>query len=92
MKKAKDIEEVRTMYFMILSLSQIIQVYNMQSHYSLFEIAFFINHYLNKRVLISLDLVLVILYLTLLTYLLIFEYALILLVIIKTLKTFSTIK
>lgn len=92
MKKAKDIEEVRTMCLMILSFSQIIQVYNMQAYYSLFKIAFFINHYLNKGLLISLDLVLVILYLTLLTYLLIFEYALILLVIIKTLKTFSIIK
>lgn len=99
-----DVEAGRTMCFMILSLSQIIQAYNMRSHHSLFKIGFFTNHRLNQAVLVSLVLVLVVLFIPPLAYIFGLEIlpvqyyfigfgcALIPLVIIETLKAFKIIK
>ena len=52
----------RTLAFMVLSLSQIIQAYNMRSEKSLFKIGIFTNKMLNRSSLISVALVLIVLF------------------------------
>lgn len=52
----------QTMAFMVLSLSQIIQAYNMRSERSLFQIGIFKNHKLNWACLASILLVLLVLF------------------------------
>lgn len=52
----------QTMAFMILSLSQIVQAFNMRSDRSLFKIGFFSNKKLNQAALISLLLVVAVLF------------------------------
>lgn len=46
-------ETGRTLCFMVLSLSQIVQAYNMRSNKSLFKIGIFSNHALNKAAILS---------------------------------------
>lgn len=48
----------RTLAFMVLALSQIVQAYNMRSEHSLFRIGVFTNHKLNLAALLSILLVL----------------------------------
>ncbi len=57
-----DIEVGRTMAFMVLSLSQVIQAFNMRSEYSLFKIGPFANKKLNLAALVSITLVLIVLF------------------------------
>ena len=52
----------QTMAFIILSLSQVVQAFNMRSDHSLFRIGFFTNRKLNMACLLSLALVLVVLF------------------------------
>ena len=52
-----DLEVGRTMAFLVLSLSQIVQAYNMRSDHSLFAVGFFGNKNLNKACLLSVVLV-----------------------------------
>ncbi len=52
----------QTLAFMVLSLSQIIQSYNMRSEHSLFVTGIFGNHALNKAALVSIALVLLVLF------------------------------
>lgn len=52
----------RTLCFMVLSLSQVFQSYNMRSHLSLFKIGVFTNHYLNKAALVSFALMSIVLF------------------------------
>ena len=52
----------QTMAFMVLSLSQIVQAYNMRSERSLFKIGVFSNHKLNWAVLASIVLVCLVLF------------------------------
>ena len=52
----------QTMAFMVLSLSQIVQAYNMRSEHSLFRIGVFANHKLNWAALVSLLLVALVLF------------------------------
>ena len=52
----------QTMAFMILSLSQIVQAYNMRSDHSLFKIRPFTNHKLNWAALASILLVCLVLF------------------------------
>lgn len=52
----------QTMAFLVLSLSQIIQAFNMRSEHSLFRIGPFSNHKLNRFCLISVLLVFVVLF------------------------------
>ena len=52
----------QTMAFMVLSLSQIVQAFNMRSDHSLFHIGIFTNHKLNWAALISVLLVAVLLF------------------------------
>ena len=52
----------QTMAFVVLSLSQVIQAYNMRSEHSLFKIGVFTNQKLNKAALLSIGLVLVVLF------------------------------
>ena len=59
---AMGIEAGQTMAFMILSLSQIVQSFNMRSNHSLFKIGPFTNNKLNGAAALSLLLVLVILF------------------------------
>ncbi|HEX3078501.1 MAG TPA: cation-translocating P-type ATPase [Lachnospiraceae bacterium] len=47
----------QTLAFMVLSLSQLVQVYNMRSDHSLFRIGFLTNHKLNGACLVSVLLV-----------------------------------
>ena len=56
------IEAGRTMAFMVLSLSQVIQAYNMRSNHSLFKIGPFTNSKLNWSVLASVALVALVLF------------------------------
>ncbi len=56
------VETGQTMAFIVLSLSQIIQSFNMRSHHSLFKIGPFGNKKLNGAALISLILVLAVLF------------------------------
>lgn len=52
----------QTMAFMTLSLSQVIQAYNMRSEHSLFKISVFTNHKLNWACLVSILLVALVLF------------------------------
>lgn len=52
----------QTLAFMVLSLSQIIQAYNMRSDHSLFKIGLFSNHKLNWACLVSFFLVFLVLF------------------------------
>lgn len=52
----------QTMAFMVLSLSQIVQAYNMRSDHSLFKIGLFTNHKLNWAALVSIILVCLVLF------------------------------
>lgn len=52
----------QTMAFMVLSLSQIVQAFNMRSEHSLFHIGLFTNHKLNWACLISVLLVALVLF------------------------------
>ncbi|MDD3230332.1 MAG: cation-translocating P-type ATPase, partial [Oscillospiraceae bacterium] len=52
----------QTMAFMVLSLSQIVQAFNMRSVHSLFRIGFFGNHKLNWATLLSVALVALVLF------------------------------
>ncbi len=61
-EKAKGIAGGQTMAFMVLSLSQVVQSFNMRSEHSLFKVGFFTNKKLNGAVLISLLLVLLVLF------------------------------
>lgn len=56
------VEGGRTMAFMVLALSQIIQAFNMRSEHSLFRIGIFTNHKLNWAALASLLLVSLVLF------------------------------
>ncbi|MGI6255054.1 MAG: cation-translocating P-type ATPase [Acutalibacter sp.] len=56
------LEGGQTMAFLVLSLSQLVQAYNMRSEHSLFRIGPFSNHKLNWAVLISLLLVGIVLF------------------------------
>lgn len=57
-----NVSDGQTMAFMVLSLSQVIQAYNMRSEHSLFKIGFFGNHKLNGAALISIIMVLLVLF------------------------------
>ncbi len=57
-----NIEGGRTMAFLVLSISQVIQAFNLRSDHSLFKIGFFTNSKLNGACLISILLVLVVLF------------------------------
>ena len=61
-KVCGSVENGRTMAFMVLSVSQIIQSYNMRSDRSIFKIGVFGNKMLNKATLVSLLLVAVVLF------------------------------
>lgn len=61
-ENAFDVEGGRTMAFMILSLSQIIQSFNMRSDKSLFKIGPFSNKKLNQSALISIVLTLLVVF------------------------------
>ena len=52
----------QTMAFLVLSLSQVVQAFNMRSDHSLFHIGPFTNHKLNWACLISLLLVVLVLF------------------------------
>ncbi len=52
----------QTMAFMVLSLSQIVQAFNMRSEHSLFRIGFFTNHKLDWAALVSVLLVALVLF------------------------------
>ncbi len=52
----------QTLGFMVLSLSQVIQALNMRSDHSLFKTGFFTNHTLNKALIASILLVLLVLF------------------------------
>ena len=56
------LEGGQTLAFMVLSLSQIVQAFNMRSDRSLFKIGFFKNHKLNWAALASLAIVLIVLF------------------------------
>lgn len=56
------LEGGQTMAFMVLSLSQIVQAYNMRSEHSLFKIGPFTNHKLNWAALASIALVCLVLF------------------------------
>lgn len=57
-----DVKGGQTLAFMVLALSQTLQAYNMRSEHSLFKIGFFSNHKLNRAVLVSILLVLLVLF------------------------------
>ena len=52
----------QTMAFFILSLSQVVQAFNMRSHHSLFKIGPFSNHKLNWAALVSVALIALVLF------------------------------
>lgn len=56
------VEGGRTMAFMVLALSQVVQAYNMRSEHSLFSIGVFTNHKLNWAALAAVLLVCVVLF------------------------------
>lgn len=56
------IEGGQTLAFMVLSLSQIVQAFNMRSEHSLFKLGFFTNGALNKAALCSVALVAMVLF------------------------------
>lgn len=93
----------QTMAFMVLSLSQVIQAYNMRSDHSLFKIGPFTNHKLNWACLVSFLLIFLVLFtpvriafgLVVLpgkTYLLGFGLSLIPIVVMELSKAFGLIK
>ncbi len=93
----------QTMAFMVLSLSQVIQAYNMRSDHSLFKIGPFSNHKLNWACLVSFLLIFLVLFtpvriafgLVVLpgkTYLLGFVLALVPVIIMELSKAFGLIK
>jgi Ca2+-transporting ATPase len=57
-----SLEAGRTIAFLVLSLSQIVQAYNMRSDHSLFTIGFFGNKNLNNACLLSVMLVTLVLF------------------------------
>ncbi len=57
-----SVECGRTLAFMVLSISQIMQAYNMRSEKSLFKIGMFTNKILNRACLISVALVLIVMF------------------------------
>lgn len=57
-----SVEAGQTLAFMVLSLSQVVQAYNMRSEHSLFHIGVFSNHKLNWACLLSILLVAVVLF------------------------------
>ena len=59
---ANSLAAGRTMAFIVLSLSQIVQVYNMRSEHSLFKIGFFTNKNLNLAALASILLVFIVIF------------------------------
>ena len=61
-KVTGTLEGGQTLTFMVLSLCQIVQAFNMRSGHSLFKIGFFSNHKLNWAALVSLVLVAVVLF------------------------------
>ncbi len=61
-RASRTLEGGQTMAFMILSLSQIVQAFNMRSEHSLFKIGPFSNSKLNTAALISLALVALVLF------------------------------
>ena len=61
-ENALGIDGGRTMAFMVLALSQVVQAYNMRSNHSLFKIGFFTNKKLNLAVLSSILLVCLVLF------------------------------
>ena len=62
MKKLHSIEAGRTLCFMVLSLSQILQSFNMRSKKSIFKIGILTNSSLNKATLISILMVAIVLF------------------------------
>ena len=56
------IEGGRTLTFMVLSISQIVQAFNMRTTKSLFKVGFFTNTTLNKATIVSLGLTLIVLF------------------------------
>ena len=56
------LEGGQTMAFMVLSLTQIVQAFNMRSEHSLFKIGVFTNHKLNWAALLSVVLVCLVLF------------------------------
>ena len=61
-KATGSVESGRTLAFMVLSLSQVVQAFNMRSEKSLFKIGVFTNKKLNVYSLISVVLVLIVLF------------------------------
>lgn len=57
-----SIVDARTLTFIVLAQSQIVQSFNMRSHKSLFEVGFFTNPSLNKACCISIALILIVLF------------------------------
>lgn len=57
MKMASSLQAGQTMAFLVLSLSQIVQAYNMRSQHSLLKIGIFTNGKLNMAALISVGIV-----------------------------------
>ena len=57
-----SLEAGQTMAFMVLSLTQIVQAFNMRSEHSLFKIGVFTNHKLNWAALLSVALVCLVLF------------------------------
>lgn len=62
MSVTDTIRGAETMTFITLSLSQIVQAYNMRSEHSLFKIGFFSNHKLNWAALLSIVLVMLVIF------------------------------
>ncbi len=102
-KLGGSVTQGQTMAFMVLSISQIIQSYNMRSDHSLFEIGPFGNKMLNKSALVSVLLVLVVLFspiriafgleiLSIGLYLIAFGLILVPLIIMELSKLFGIIK
>ena len=61
-RSMQSIEAGRTMAFIVLSLSQVVQSFNLRSDRSIFKIGAFTNPQLNKAVLVSLVLILLVVF------------------------------
>ncbi len=61
-KKYGSLEEARTVAFMVLALSQVVQAFNMRSEYSIFRIGPFSNKNLNLAALASVALIALVLF------------------------------
>lgn len=59
-----SIESGRTLCFMVLALSQIVQAFNMRSQKSLFKIGLLTNHALNKAAFVSMIMVSIVLFIS----------------------------